>query len=389
MRNFLKTLALLAAAALFLFLTPRGSLFVKAETQEERLARLENEIKQYESEITRLSQEASTLANQIAQYDAQIRLTSLRIAETEEKIFLLGGRIDQLETSLAALSEAFKTRVVQTYKMSRAGEPYLFMLTSDDLSEAVSSYYYLKKIQEADRGLLVRLEQAQVNYQVQKDDQEVLQTQLEGQKSVLGAQKIAKAQLLETTKNDEKKYQQLLGQARSEFEAIQAILAGKGTEEQVGQVAQGAKIATIIQGPSCNSSGAHVHFIAKQGSITLNPFSYLKPGVDFENCSGSSCGSSEGDSFNPTGSWEWPINPKIKFSQGYGATWATKNTWVGKIYSSHNGIDIGSPSPDVKAVQSGTLYRGSYGGSGGCRLRYVRIDHDNSDIDTFYLHINY
>ena len=120
-----------------------------------------------------------------------------------------------------------------------------------------------------------------------------------------------------------------------------------------------------------------------------NPFSYLKNGVDFENCSGSSCGSSDGDSFNPSGSWDWPINPRVKYSQGYGPTWATRNTWVGNIYNFHNGIDINSPSSEIKAVRSGTLYRGSYSGSNGCRLRYVRVHHDENGMDTYYLHINY
>ena len=202
--------------------------------------------------------------------------------------------------------------------------------------------------------------------------------------------KAAKAILLEQTRSDEKKYQQLLSSARAEFEAIQAIIAGKGTEEEVGKVSQGARIATVIQGPSCNSSGPHVHFIVRQGTSTQNPFSYLRAGVDYENCSGSSCGSADGDSFNPGGSWDWPVNPKIKYSQGYGSTWAVRNTWVGRVYQFHNGIDInGVSSSEVKAVRSGVLFRGSYSGSSGCRLRYVRVDHDDSDIDTLYLHINY
>jgi len=133
-----------------------------------------------------------------------------------------------------------------------------------------------------------------------------------------------------------------------------------------------------------------LHFITSQDGKAVNPFNYLRPGVDFENCSGSSCGSSDGDAFNPSGSWDWPIAPKIKYSQGFGSTWATRNTWVGRIYSAHNGIDINSNSgSEVKAVRGGTLFRGSYSGASGCRLRYVRVDHDDSDLDTFYLHINY
>lgn len=393
MQKFKKVFVILSLFLASLFLLQKSAKvnwIVQAETETEKFERLSNEIQEYEAEISRLKSQADTLSNQIAQFDAQIRLTTLKISQTEEKILLLGGRIDQLETSLQTLTRAFTSRAVRTYKMARLNEPYAFIISSPDLDAAVSSFHYLQKIQESDRDLLVRLEKAQSTYEEEKTDQEELQLELEEQKSVLGAQKSAKAYLLEQTKNDEKKYQELLAQARAEYEAIQAIIAGRGEEEEVGKVSQGERIATIIQGPSCNSSGAHLHFIVSNNGNTDNPFNYLRGGVDFENCSGSSCGSSDGDAFNPGGSWDWPINPKIKFTQGYGFTWAINNTWVGRIYSFHNGIDLNSDSSSViKAVQSGTLYRGSYSGSGGCRLRYVRVDHDDSDLDTFYLHINY
>ncbi|KKQ51323.1 MAG: hypothetical protein US72_C0018G0015 [Microgenomates group bacterium GW2011_GWC1_38_12] len=344
--------ALLVLLLTFFFVRP---IFVAAESESEKLERLSNEIEQYEQELGKLKSQASTLSNQIAQYDAQIRLTTLKIAQTEEKILLLGGRIDQLETSLTALTKAFTSRVVYTYKMSRLNEAYLMLIFSSDLNSAISSFHYLQKIQEADRDLLVRLEKAQVDYRDQKSDQEELQGQLEEQKSVLGAQKTAKAVLLEQTRNDERRYQQLLSAVRAEFEAIQAILAGKGQEEEVGKVSVGQRIASIIQGASCNSSGSHLHFIIRQGTATQNPFSYLRSGIDYENCSGSSCGSNDGDPFSPTGGWDWPINRN---------------------------------STEVKAVKTGTLFRGSYG-TGSCRLRYVRVDHEDSDLDTLYLHINY
>jgi hypothetical protein len=275
--------------------------------------------------------------------------------------------------------------------MARLSDSFVFLFLSKDVDKAVSSYHYLKKIQEADRELLIRLEKAQINYQVEKEDQEDLQQELEQQKASLDAQKAAKANLLEITRNDEKRYQSLLAAATAEFEAIQAILAGKGDEEEVGHVNSGDKITSIIQGESCNSNGTHLHFMVSQNGSTPNPFEFLKSGMDFEDCSGSSCGSGDGDPFNPTGSWDWPISSKIKFTQGYGVTWAVQNNpWVKGIYSFHNGIDINSEStPEVFSVASGTLYRGSYSTTSGCRLRYVRVDHDNSDIDTLYLHINY
>ena len=166
-------------------------------------------------------------------------------------------------------------------------------------------------------------------------------------------------------------------------------MAGKGTESQVGHVNEGERIASVIQGASCNSSGTHSHFIVSSNGVTQNPFSYLRSGVSFENCSGPYCGSPDADPFNPSGSWNWPMNPSIKFNQGYGVTWAVRNTWAGSIYSFHNGLDFNGASSEVKAVRAGILFRGSYIGGSGCSLRYVRVDHDENELDTFYLHVNY
>lgn len=362
----------------------QGFGFVKAQKDPQQLL---DEITKLETEVVKLKSQANTLKNQIAQFDAQIYLTGLKIQETEERITLLGGRIDQLEVSLDSLSKAFFTRVNETYKMERLESAFIFIITSQDLSEAVIRYHYLKLIQEADRNLLVRLQTAQNTYQEEKTDQEVLQEELEEQRSVLASQKAAKADLLAITRNDEKKYQQLLAQARAEYEAIIAITAGKGEETEVGKINQGNRIASIIQKASCNSSGPHLHFIVSENGTTHNPFSQLKP-VAHENCSGpGKC--SPADTFNPSGSWEWPINPTIRFTQGYGYTWAVQNTWVGRIYQFHNGIDVDSNDMTVRAVKNGTLFQGSYSGFGGCALKYVRVKHDDSNLDTFYLHINY
>lgn len=366
-----------------------SSSIVAAESDSDRLQNLNKQIEEYQRQLKTLQSQAQTLSNQIAQFDAQIKVSELKIDQTQSQILLLGGRIDQLQLSLTNLSDAFASRAVETYRLSRMNNLGVLLFTANNLGDAVTRYHYLQKIQEADRTLLSRLQTVQNTYKQQKGELEELEKLLNEQKAGLDKQKIAKASLLTVTKNDEKKYQQLLAAARAEFEAIQAIIAGKGEETEVGQVSEGQKIASIIQGPSCNSSGAHLHFIVSKNGTTENPFSHLRSGVDYQNCSGpGEC--SEGDPFNPSGSWNWPINPKIKYNQGYGRTWAVQNTWTGKIYQFHNGIDINSSgSSEVKAVRSGKLYRGSYAGSAGCKLRYVRVDHNDSDIDTFYLHIDY
>ncbi len=196
--------------------------------KDAKLKELEGQIKQYEEELSKLRSQSTTLTNQIAQYDAQIKLAELQIEETQRKIELLTGRIDQLEVSLVALTRAFSERAAETYKMARLGDPLFYIVASPNLSTAVSRFHYLKLIQRSDQELLLRLQSAQSNYQDEKQDQESLQKQLEKQKANLDAQKAAKANLLAVTKNDERYYQRLLSQAKSQLAALRRFVVSQG-----------------------------------------------------------------------------------------------------------------------------------------------------------------
>ncbi|MBI2268156.1 MAG: hypothetical protein HYU80_01765 [Candidatus Blackburnbacteria bacterium] len=367
---------------------PPLTLALENESPDQKLERIRKQIEEAQKLLDQTKLRKVTLQNEIVYQDQQIQLTTLKIQETEEEITALTGQISRLENALTDLSEIFTQRVVETYKIKRLGDSLTLLISSSNVSDFISRFYYLQKIAQQDRNTLIQMQTTQTNYEGQREKREELRKKLEGQKTQLAAQKIQKQNLLEVTKNDEKRFQQMLSAARAELEAIQAIIAGRGKETEVGKVSAGQRIASMIPGTSCNSSGTHLHFIVSQNGATQNPFGHLRGGIDYENCSGSGA-CSEGDPFNPSGFWDWPISPKIRFFQGYGSTWAVTNTWVGGIYKFHNGIDVNSASSsEVRAVRSGTLYRGSYAGS-SCSLRYVRVDHEDSDLDTFYLHVDY
>lgn len=341
---------------------------------------LSNVISDCGGKISTLQSQANTLKNQIAQFDAQIRLTTLKITQAEERILLLGGRIDQLETSLNDLTKAFSSRVVETYKLSKFENSFFFILGANDINDATQRFHYLRKIEEEDRNLLKKLTEAQVAYKGEKVDQEDLQKELEKQKNNLNKQKAAKAQLLLITKNDEKKYQDLLSKARAEIEAIQSIVAGHGKETEVGKIAEGTRIASVIAGSSACSSGGHLHFEVVKDGAHQNPANFLSgKGVSWDN--------SPDGQFGFTGSWAWPLNDPIRITQGYGMTYYAANL---HYYGGgpHTGLDMINPGNlTVKAVKPGTLFLGSIACGGGT-LRYVHVKQDDS-YDTFYLHVNY
>ena len=397
-------------AALLLFLTlslslPVPSHAVECEGEPPSGADNANQINEYmdkcrekivalQGEALSLKQIISVLNSKISLALAQINQTQAQIDELEKDIEVLSGVIDTVNISMDQLAEIYIARVKESYRRYRTDRMNL-VFSSKSLGDFMGKMKYLSTIKAKDQLILTELERSRVDYGEKKDakiikQQEVekLKTRLVAQKVDLDRQQLEKKRVLSETQNNEKKFQEMLSKARAELEAIQNIIAGKGTETEVGDISAGQAIAKVIDGPSCNSSGSHLHFIVAKDKDIYSPFTYLK-GIEYENCSGSSCGSDDGDSFNPSGSWEWPLSSRIKMMQGFGVTWAVRNTWVRSIYNFHNGIDILGGSLEVKAVQAGKLYRGSYSGRSGCALRYVRVHHSDGGIDTYYLHINY
>lgn len=382
--------------------TPTPSTTAEPEVDQGRLNNLQDEITDLSNKLTEARNKKSSLSSQITYMNNQIQLTALKIQQTAVKIQELTEDIDSLskrivvlEHSLTNVSELLIDRIVATYKTGHVS-PAMIVLSADSFSDFATRAKYLELVQAHDKRLLFEVQATKNDFEEQKvlleskkTELDALNSRLEEQNIQLDQQKKDKEYLLEITKNDEIKYRELLASAQAELEAIQAIVAGKGSETKGVQVNQGDRIASIIEGASCNSSGAHLHFMVTENGVVKNPFSYLKAGIDTENCTGSSCGSGDGDAFSPSGDWEWPISPVVRYSQGFGHTWAVDHIpWL--PYNFHDGIDINSTgSSTIKAVKAGTLYQGSYTGINGCRLRYVRLDHDDSDLNTLYLHINY
>lgn len=372
-----------------------------AQSDSERLTEIQNQIADLQKQLDDTRDQKKTLKSQLTIIDTQTKLTQAKINETNFQINKLEKEISELSTRIVRLSETLDTitqvlltRIVQTYKLGDFSSIDM-LFSSHGFSDLLTRMKYIQVAQANDKKVLYQLQATKATYNDQKVDRESRQAQQEKLKNDLSryqeqliVQKTEKDALLLVTQNNEAKYQSLLAQARAEYMAIQGIIAGQGKESEVGPVSQGQRIATVINGPSCNSGGAHLHFTVVQNGSALNPFSYLKS-VDYQNCSGSSCGSSDGDSFNPSGSWDWPLNPSIKMNQGYGNTWAVNHTYVGNIYRFHNGLDIEGTSFEVKAVKAGTLYRGSYSGVAGCALPYVRVKHSEGGLDTLYLHVYY
>lgn len=368
---------------------------VLAQEDEDRYEELREEIQDLERKLKEARDREKTLSSQINYMDSQIKLTGLKIAETlreieelEEEIASLSAKIGRLEHSLTAVSEILLNRIVSTYKTGKI-PPFYFLFSSEGFSGLLLRAKYIKIAQTHDKKLMIQMQTTKDNFASQKKlqeekkkEEEALKKKLEEQKITLNQQKKEKEYLLEVTRSDEKRYQELLAQAKAELEAIQSIIAGKGEETKVKDVSEGERIASIISGRSACSTGTHLHFEVVKDGAHQNPASYLKSvPLDYDYDT-----SQISETINATGSWNWPLNEPITVHQIYGET-----TWIKILnlwYQFHTGIDISSSDKTVKGIRNGTLYRGGIACGGGT-LRYVKVDHQDEEVVTYYLHVDY
>jgi peptidoglycan hydrolase CwlO-like protein len=193
---------------------------------------VEEKVGCYEAKLQENLGKQKTLANTISYLDNKISLKRAEIGQTEEdiasveeEIVTLSVKIGRLDVSLNDVSELLISRVGASYKRSLF-KPIMMLFSSKGLTDFFERNKYLQTIQLNDRKILLELQTSRDVHQEQKDLKQKKQEELEGLKAQLSAQRVAlggqkqeKQNLLNVTKNDESRYQQLLAAARSAQQA--------------------------------------------------------------------------------------------------------------------------------------------------------------------------
>lgn len=372
------------------------SLITPAQAQSldelsKQLVEKRKEIAEVEKQLSSAVAQEKTLNSQLKFIDAQNKLTQLKIEETEfqlkkldKEINDLSGRIDRLSTSVDAISEVLLTRIVNTYKHSNISTLEL-IFSSQGVTDLLEKLKYLEVAQANDKKVLYQLQATKSTYNDQKSDRETRQTEQEKLKAdlekytkQLEEQKVAKEELLRVTKNDEKKFQDLLAKLRADTDSISRALAGAGTK--LGAVKKGERIAGV--GNSGCSTGPHLHLevmtpahvengviVGRNNKVNPKPFidsgRFAKPTANYN---GNDC------------------------SQGGSCNVGNISTQFGQVYflGTHSGLDIpdyyGSP---IYAAEDGEAYATQ--DTKACYLtgtagKGVFIDHKNGTV-TLYWHI--
>ncbi len=121
------------------------------------------------------------------------------------------------------------------YKKQKTGSFYA-LADVNNLPQFLRSIQYLQKSQENDRHLMIRLQNSKVTFkeqrslrEVKEDELQNLLVELEQHQIDLANQRQVKKNLLTITQNDERKYQQILAEAKAQIAGFKSFSASTNT----------------------------------------------------------------------------------------------------------------------------------------------------------------
>src|SRR6185436_16216010 len=147
----------------------------KAEKQK-KLADIENQIKQYNSEISQTQKQANTLANQIKTLNLEIAVTQSEIEATGNKIDATNleiaevtEKIIQTEADIARQKDILKNLLVDINDLDLRS-PLEIALENDNFDQFLDQVQYVTSIQQQSQDTLTKVKTLEADLQVRQDE---------------------------------------------------------------------------------------------------------------------------------------------------------------------------------------------------------------------------
>ena len=301
MTPFRRISRLLAAAALSL-LTVAVAFAQDTSRQTSRKERLEKEIAILDGEIRANAKRSSSALNTLTLVQRKIELRrglieegEAQIASIEKDIRAKQKRLDSLQVRLDTMTFYYNRLVKGAYKNRDARVWYMYILASDNLSQGLRRWSFLKNLSREMNAQGEKIKEAKAMVEKERARLTELRTQAQSlqqerkkEMESLKKEEAAAQQTIKTLQKEKSKYQSQLSSKKKEVEALNKEIAriiadavgGKATSGKKSAAKKPAapidytlakefssnkgKLPWPAEGPVVETFGAHYHPVYKQ-----------------------------------------------------------------------------------------------------------------------------
>lgn len=346
--------------SLFAFSAPQAAEASRANELSDRIKALEAQSAQYQEEAERLRSESVSLQNSISAINIEKSAIQGQIDISQTKYDYLLVQIEETQRKIDQQKEVLGTTLANLYVDSDV-TPIELIAGSKSLGDFMDKQGARSAIRDQLNRTIKKVRELKQELDTQRVETEQVLANLDAQRSALVEKEAELARLLEQTKGEEARFQQLNAEAKAQREAafreLQSISTSNVPVSPIGYITKGSVIGYV--GNTGFSFGPHLHLEVREGGAVTDPESYLQ-----------------------RNGWLRPTNGFI--TQHFGELSGNY------VSGSHPGTDYGDAAgTPIRAASDGMLRRAHSGaffngnGAYGCM---ALIDHGGG-VQTLYGHM--
>lgn len=213
------TRSLLVVVALVLGFTQIDRVF--ADTYDQQIQQLQNEINGYQSETSRLKQQADSYQNAVNVFNAQKRAIQAQVDLSQAKLDKVNAEIDTNEKKLAKQKRVFAEGVADLSADTKVS-PIELLASSRSIGDYVRADVYQSSIQQQIEDAIKQVKTLKEKLAKQKAEAEAVLADQTTQRNDLASKEAEQASLLAQTQGEEAAYQSLIGSKNSQISGLRA-----------------------------------------------------------------------------------------------------------------------------------------------------------------------
>lgn len=221
-----------------------------ADTFDDQINQLQNEVNSYQAEAGRLRAEADTLQNAVNALNAQKMAIQAQLDLTQAKLNQLNAEIEANQKKLEQQQDVLAA-TISDLSVESTTSPIELLAGSNSIGDFIDRQEYRSSVQEQIESAIKQVQALKAKLAAQKTEVEKVLADQTSQRNDLAAKEAEQANLLAATQGQEAAYQNMIGSKNSQISSLRAQQAAVNARF-IGAAGTGPACGGGYPGQWCN-----------------------------------------------------------------------------------------------------------------------------------------